>query len=85
VAALLPDNYRITMIDMNFKNLKKNDLTDADLVFISAMIVQEKSFIEVVSLCNSLEIPIIAGGPHPKSSYDSKHYLILRYQSFIEF
>ena len=42
----------------------------ADLVFVSAMIVQKSSFEEVVSLCNRRGRPVVAGGPYPSSSQE---------------
>jgi len=70
VAALLPKEYNVTLIDMNVKKLTMKDIKEADMVFISAMIVQKNSFDEVVALCNQLNIPVVAGGPYPTSSHE---------------
>ncbi|MCU0821487.1 MAG: B12-binding domain-containing radical SAM protein, partial [Spirochaetes bacterium] len=70
VAAMLPDEYDIRLIDMNVARLNKKDIIAADLVFISAMIVQQKSFDEVVKLCNESRVPVVAGGPYPTTSYE---------------
>ena len=54
VAAMLPDHYQVNLIDMNVEDLNDDDIKAADLVFISAMIVQKKSFEQVVDLCRRL-------------------------------
>ena len=69
VAALLPEEYSITLIDMNVNKLTECEIKDADMVFISAMIVQKPSFDKVVSMCNQLRVPVVAGGPYPTSSH----------------
>ena len=70
VAALLPPEYEINLIDLNVSPLKREDVLAADMVFISAMIVQKDSFREVVRLANDLGKPVVAGGPYPISLYD---------------
>jgi radical SAM superfamily enzyme YgiQ (UPF0313 family) len=70
VASMLPDDYEVKVIDMNISRLSLNDIEEADFAFISAMIVQKRSFAEVVSLCNKVGTPVVAGGPYPISSYD---------------
>jgi radical SAM superfamily enzyme YgiQ (UPF0313 family) len=69
VAALLPKDYDISIIDMNVNPLDDQDILTADIVFVSAMIVQKESFARVVARCNRLGIPVAAGGPYPTSSY----------------
>ena len=71
VAALLPSGCDIKLVDMNVEPLLENDIQRADIVFISAMIVQKESFGEVVSRCNRAGVPVAAGGPYPTSSYPS--------------
>jgi radical SAM superfamily enzyme YgiQ (UPF0313 family) len=69
VAAMIPERYDLSLIDMNVSMLKAKDLINVDLVFISAMIVQKKSFEKAVKLCNEYNVPVVAGGPYPTSSY----------------
>jgi radical SAM superfamily enzyme YgiQ (UPF0313 family) len=52
---------------MNVTPLTDADLAWADYVFTSTMIVQKRSFYEVVKRCNQYNLPVIAGGPHPTS------------------
>ena len=69
VASLIPDNYDVRLIDMNVAPLSTGDIEEADLVFISAMIVQKRSFEYVLNLCNDIGKPTVVGGPYPTSSY----------------
>ncbi|HOO72195.1 MAG TPA: B12-binding domain-containing radical SAM protein [Spirochaetota bacterium] len=71
VAALLPDDYSVSLVDMNVEKLRVEQIERADLVFISAMIVQKESFEQVVALCNSRGVPVVAGGPYPTSSHSA--------------
>jgi radical SAM superfamily enzyme YgiQ (UPF0313 family) len=71
VAALVPDHYEVRLIDMNVATLKADDILGADLVFISAMIIQRESFERAVALCKKFGTTVVAGGPYPTSSYES--------------
>ena len=68
LASLFPPQYELKLIDMNVKALKDKDLKWADAVFISAMIVQKESFINVVERCKQYALIVVAGGPYPTSS-----------------
>jgi radical SAM superfamily enzyme YgiQ (UPF0313 family) len=70
VAALFPEGINLRLVDMNVGQLKDKDILWADSVFVSAMIVQKLSFENVVTRCNWLNRPVIAGGPYPTSSYE---------------
>ena len=70
VASLLPADYNIRLVDMNVDRLDEEDVRKADLVFISAMIVQQESMDRVVTLCNTMGTPVVAGGPYPTSSHE---------------
>lgn len=70
VAAMLPDNYETKLIDMNAYELAINDVMWADMVFISAMTIQQDSFNEVVNLCDECDKTIVAGGHHMRFGYD---------------
>ncbi|MBN1364660.1 MAG: B12-binding domain-containing radical SAM protein, partial [Syntrophaceae bacterium] len=64
VASMLPKNYVVKLIDMNTTELTLKDIEDAELVFISAMIIQKESFDQVVQLCLKCHKPVVAGGPY---------------------
>ena len=63
VAAFLPDDWQVKLVDENVNRLTDEDLHWADYVMLSAMIVHKTSVSEIVSRCRRLETPIIAGGP----------------------
>jgi radical SAM superfamily enzyme YgiQ (UPF0313 family) len=71
VAAMLPDDYELRLVDMNIQELTCEDITAADLVFVSAMIVQKESFHKVVRKCNKCGVPVVAGGPYPTTGHES--------------
>lgn len=71
IASYFPkDRYDLTLVDLNVQPLTKQDVENADLVMVSAMIVQKASFKEIVDLCNKCTVPVAAGGPYPTNSYD---------------
>jgi len=70
VASLLPEDYEVSLIDLNVGQLQQRDIEEADFVFISAMIVQKESFEQIVKMCNECGKPVVAGGPYPISSYE---------------
>ena len=63
VAALLPGQFQIRLVDLNVNGLNDDDLAWADMAFISAMAVQRKSVIYVIDRCKSKGLKIVAGGP----------------------
>ena len=63
VAAMLPQDWEIKLVDMNLEHLRDADLRWADYVMISAMIVHKDCVEGVIRRCNALAKPIIAGGP----------------------
>ncbi|OHD66765.1 MAG: hypothetical protein A2176_11090 [Spirochaetes bacterium RBG_13_51_14] len=69
IAAMLPDHYQVRLIDMNYQELKIEDIINADIVFVSAMIVQKDSFQKAVRMCNECGTPVAAGGPYPTTSH----------------
>ena len=71
VAALLPERFEARIVDLNVGRLKPMDLDWADLVFVSAMLVQKDSLERVISRCKASGKTVVAGGPYPTSSYES--------------
>jgi radical SAM superfamily enzyme YgiQ (UPF0313 family) len=63
VAAMLPSDWDKKVLDMNATRLQDKDIEWADYVFISAMIVQQKSTREVIDRCKKLNKKVVAGGP----------------------
>lgn len=81
IAAMLPDDlYQKRLIDMNVQSLHDSDLRWADLVMISAMVVQRASVHDVVARCRKLGVKTVAGGPlfsSESENYDDIDYLVL--------
>ncbi|MBE0479952.1 MAG: B12-binding domain-containing radical SAM protein [Dehalococcoidia bacterium] len=63
VAAMLPRNWEVKLVDMNVGRLKDKDIERADYVFLSAMAVQRRSVRDVIGRCRRLGTRIVAGGP----------------------
>jgi radical SAM superfamily enzyme YgiQ (UPF0313 family) len=63
VAAMLPRDWELKLVDLNVERLKEADLRWADYVMLSAMIVHKPSAQEIIGRCNALKKPVIAGGP----------------------
>ncbi|MFP4391854.1 MAG: B12-binding domain-containing radical SAM protein [Desulfohalobiaceae bacterium] len=80
VASMLPANWEKRLIDLNVEQLKDNDILWADMIFISAMLVQKESAQEVISRCKSLDRKVVAGGPafgaQPESFPGVDHFVL---------
>ena len=63
VAALLPEDWQFRLVDLNTRPLADEDIHWADLVMISAMVVQRQSTREVIACCKAAGKRIVAGGP----------------------
>jgi radical SAM superfamily enzyme YgiQ (UPF0313 family) len=63
VAAMLPPEWELKLVDMNTERLKDKDLLWADYVLLGAMLVQKESVREIVARCAALKKTVIAGGP----------------------
>ena len=63
VAAMLPTDWQLKLVDLNVCSLTDDDLRWADYVMLSAMIVHKTSVSDIVDRCRGLGKPIIAGGP----------------------
>lgn len=63
VAAMLPSNWHIRLVDLNIRQVDRDDLNWADIVFVSAMNVQRDSVDRFIHRCHAAGKPIIAGGP----------------------
>ena len=63
VAAMLPSTWEKRVKDLNVEPLEDSDLAWADLVFVSAMVVQRDSTEEVLERCRAQGCRVVAGGP----------------------
>lgn len=63
VASLLPPEWEKKLVDLNVEKLKEQDVVWADLVFISAMVIQKESVQELIKILKKSGKKIVAGGP----------------------
>ncbi len=69
VAAMLPKNWDIKLIDMNVTPLTDQDIQRADYVFLTGMNIHKNSFKKVLRRCNELGTKVVAGGPMITTDY----------------
>ncbi len=69
VGAMLPANWAKKLVDVNVEPLRDEQILWADMVFISAMIIQKKSAQEIIDRCKNLGRKVVAGGP----AFTTKH------------
>jgi len=69
VAAMLPDNFHVTLIDMNVRDLEISDIEPNEIVFLTGMWIHRESFLKVLNMCHELGKTIVAGGPFVQSAY----------------
>ncbi len=70
VAALLPREWKLRLVDVNVRRLKDAELAWADVVCIGAMIAQKASATELIARCRAAGKIVIAGGPLFTSAAD---------------
>ena len=63
IAAMLPEDWELRLVDMNVEALHRPDIQWADCVFISAMVAQRESTQDVLKQCRATDCTIVAGGP----------------------
>jgi radical SAM superfamily enzyme YgiQ (UPF0313 family) len=71
VAALLPPDWEVRLCDMNVRALADAELDWADVVFLSAMLVQRPSLLEVAARARSRGKIVVCGGPHATATPDA--------------
>lgn len=70
IAAMIPDKIDIEIVDLNVRRVSGAELADAELVLVSAMIVQKASMERLIARCNAVGTPVVAGGPYATSCCD---------------
>ncbi len=64
VSALLPPSWERRLVDLNVQSLKSSAIEWADMVFVTAMLVQKDSLREVVKRCKARGKCVVLGGPY---------------------
>jgi radical SAM superfamily enzyme YgiQ (UPF0313 family) len=80
IGAMLPEDWNKRLIDQNVRKLKSRDLQWADMIFISAMSIQEKMVRKVIQRCSEFKVPVVAGGPlfsEDPDKFPEVDYLVL--------
>src|SRR5512139_979565 len=63
VAAMLPQDWELRLVDLNVTRLTEKDLEWADAALVSAMVIQRDSARQVIDRCKQAGLMVIAGGP----------------------
>src|SRR6516165_11905967 len=79
VAAMLPKSWERRLVDLNVKPLTRADIVWADVIFASAMIVQQDSLHQVIRRCRAL------GKRPPVRCIAKKRARFLLYPHLVEF
>ncbi|OGU68873.1 MAG: hypothetical protein A2W30_01220 [Ignavibacteria bacterium RBG_16_36_9] len=80
VAALLPKEWEIKLIDTNVEPLLDEHFEWADLVFTGGMLPQQIAILDIINLSHQKQRPVVVGGPDPTSQphlYQSADFLVL--------
>lgn len=80
VAAMLPDNWGVRLIDRNTGELTDADLEWADMVMTGGMLPQQGDALAVIRMCKAQGIPVAVGGPDATSSpevYENSDFRVL--------
>jgi radical SAM superfamily enzyme YgiQ (UPF0313 family) len=80
MAALLPSDWELRLLDLNTIALRDADIDWADLVFIGGMLPQQSRFLSLITLVHARGKKVVAGGPDPTLQpdlYGAADYLVL--------
>ncbi len=69
VASMLPNEWNKKLVDINIQELTDKEIEWADMIFISAMLVQKEGIKEIIKRCEPFEKIIVAGGPAFTTGY----------------
>jgi len=67
VAALLPEEWEVRLVDLNVRKLSQGDWNWAEVVMISAMLVQKQGMLGLIREARQKGKTVVAGGPYPTS------------------
>ena len=67
VAALLPQEWEFKLVDRNLRGITEDEWNWAEMVIVSAMIVQSQDFRDQIQEAKRRNLPVAVGGPYPTS------------------
>ena len=70
ISAMMPDTWERRMVDLNLRPLKQAEIDWADMVFVSAMLVQKNSLLKIVDWAKARGKRVAVGGPYITTSVD---------------
>ncbi len=70
VAAMLPPEWPVRLVDCNTVDLSDDDLASVDLVMTGGMLPQADHALEVIARCRAAGVPVCVGGPDATSRPD---------------
>jgi len=70
VSALLPDSWERRLVDLNVRRLRSSDIEWADMVMVTAMLVQRDSLKHVVRRCKAKGKRVVVGGPYVSTTLE---------------
>src|SRR4030042_2328909 len=62
IAAMLPADWELRLVDLNIRELSEDDLAWADYALISAITAQRKSTHQTIQKCKTAGPKVVAGG-----------------------
>merc|ERR1712100_746637 len=71
VAALLPQDWEMKLVDRNVREVKEEEWAWAELVIISGMIVQKDDMAVQINKAKRRGLPVAVGGPFASSTPDA--------------
>src|SRR6476659_6400954 len=71
VAAMLPSSWQRRLVDLEVRSLKRSDIEWADMVFVTAMLVQKDALHRIVDRCKALGKRVVVGGPYVSTSAEN--------------
>lgn len=80
MAALLPQDWTIRLVDCNTGTLTDDDIDRADLIMTGGMLPQQPDSLSIIRRCKARGRPVVVGGPDATSSpqhYGEADFLVL--------
>ncbi|RBM05913.1 B12-binding domain-containing radical SAM protein [Novacetimonas cocois] len=80
VAALLPENWEVRLVNRNTETLSDEDFGWADIVMTGGMLPQRNDALHIIEMCRAAGTPVVVGGPDVTSSpalYSAANFQVL--------